>query len=420
MRRISFGTLAVFGLVVIGIASAAYVLVQQRLNLPLRDTYHVKVEFTAADGVVPGLGQPVQVAGVKVGTISAARLAGGNAEVTIEIERAQLPRLHADARATLEPVTPLKDMRVALDPGRPPAPEVGDGATIGVQNTLTPTGLDEVLSGLDTDTRDFLASLLAGLDEGTADRAAGLRATLRSLGPTTAQLHRVTAALDRRRHNLTRLVSNLASLTEAAGQDRELSSLIASSQQTLHAVAVNQAPLRQAVRALPRTLHAVRSTLDATTPLAAALPGTLDALDPAVRRLPATLDALGPFADRTTTALRDDLRPLVRDAQPLMADLGPGLDRLAGAAPSLTSTLTVFHYLTNELAFNPAGDDEGLLFWLPWWFHNYVSMFSAQDAHGSAARAMVMVNCQQFTELAALGDVLKVATGAYSICGGDG
>src|SRR3712207_7284392 len=56
----------------------------------------------------PGLGQPVEVAGVKVGTISDARLSGGRALVTLEIERHQLAAVHRDARVALQPVTPLR------------------------------------------------------------------------------------------------------------------------------------------------------------------------------------------------------------------------------------------------------------------------------------------------------------------------
>ena len=54
---------------ILGLASTFYLLREQRFPNPLRDTYTVKAEFTEADGVVAGLGQPVNVSGVKVGTI---------------------------------------------------------------------------------------------------------------------------------------------------------------------------------------------------------------------------------------------------------------------------------------------------------------------------------------------------------------
>lgn len=407
--------IAIVGVVVIGTASAAYVLVQQRLRSPLRDVYRVHAIVSAADGVAPGLGQPVRVAGVRVGTISDLDLQDGNARITLEIERNRLPRVGIDARAALEPISPLKDMQVTLDPGTSSRP-MRDGGTIAVRSTTVPTGLDDVLSSLDSDTRDFLTSLVTGVAQGTERRGEGLRRTLRALGPTTAQLRRVTERLDVRRVRLARLVTNLGALTRAASRDRELTSLVVSGEQTLSALADREAALKDTLTELPPTVRSIRGTLDELGPLANELGPTADALQPALRRLPSAVTALGAFATDAGKTLRTGVRPLVRESRPLLRDLGPAVRTLRSAAPHLASVLRVSEYLVNELAFNPQGDDEGFLFWFPWWFHNYNSMFSAQDAHGSSARAMVLVNCQQLTELASLGEILKLVTGSSTLC----
>src|SRR4051794_5144696 len=63
--------LAVFAVLgTLGIAGAVYVVVNQRVRLPLESAYTVKAEFSEADGVIAGLGQPVNVAGVKVGQVT--------------------------------------------------------------------------------------------------------------------------------------------------------------------------------------------------------------------------------------------------------------------------------------------------------------------------------------------------------------
>jgi len=134
--------LAVFAVLgTLGLASSAYLLIKQRAPNPFRDTYTIKAMFTEADGVIAGIGQPVNVAGVKVGQVTGARLADGKALVTMELRREQLPHVYADASAILDPITPLKDMQIALSPGRPPARALTDGATIAVDHTQTPVPL---------------------------------------------------------------------------------------------------------------------------------------------------------------------------------------------------------------------------------------------------------------------------------------
>lgn len=405
-------------MVIAGFVSAAYVLVHQRLTRPGADTYEVTVDFAAADGVAPGLGQPVRVAGVQVGTIAAASRRGGRARVTLELERGKLAAVYHNARAALVPITPLKDMQVELNPGTPDAGRLPPGATVSVARTTTPAALADFLAALDADTRDYLTSLVASVDAGTRGRAAGVQRALRALGPTTRQVGDITAELDRRRSNLARLVHNLREVTRAAAHDQALQRVVSSGALVLEAVAHQQDSLDRALRRLPSTVRTADTTLSGAASLSRALPGTLAALTPPTRRLPAVLKTLQPFAAQTADALRHEVRPLVRAAQPLARALSPAMVDLRSLTPAITTTLRVANYALNELAFNPPGDDEGLLFWFPWWFHNYVSMFSAQDAHGSAARAMVLINCQQLTGLVGLGDILKTVLGTYSLCQG--
>lgn len=415
---------SIAAVMVIGVMSAAYVLIHQRLREPFRDVYHVNVELAAGDGVAPGLGQPVMVAGVKVGSISEAKLNGGRAVITLEIDRKELPIIHRNARVSLEPVTPLKDMRINLDPGSRTAAPLRDGETLGIDRSVVPADLANLLAALDTDTRDFVRTLISSLDEGTRRRANGVRQALLALGPTARQARSITRSLDRRRRRLAQLVRNLGVVTRAASRDKQLASVVIAGQEVLEAVAREEAPLRQSLRSLPGTLRTVEQTLSSTRALTDRLPSTLAALTPAVRRLPGTLRDLRPFAAETSDALAADVRPFVRGARPLMRALGPATEQLLNAAPSLHTSMQVANYALNELAYNPPGkvnghDDEGLLFWFPWWFHNYVSMFSAQDAHGSAARAMVLSNCQQLTAAAGVGDILKLVLGTYSLCEGE-
>ena len=409
---------------VLGLASTYYLLREQRFPDPLRDTYTVEAKFTEADGVVAGLGQPVNVSGVKVGTITAAdHDNAGNAVVTLEIHRDELPRVRSDATVSLEPITPLKDMQIALDPGTTKAPVLADGATISTARTASPVPLAELLASLDADTRAFLGSLIASVDQGTRGQGQDMRKAFRALGPTVAQVGDISRALDGRRKELARLVHNLARVTRAASRDDELATVVTAGDATLESIARQEAPLRESLARLPDTLDVTRSTLRNVGSFSRKLGPTLTELLPAVRRLPDTMEQLEPFAREGTTALRDQIRPLVREARPTVGALAPAIPQLTRALPDLYDTAQSLRYLMNVSAYNPTTkafgqEDEGNLFWLSWFIHNMSSTFSGGEAHGGTARASVVVNCNQIAHLLDYGALLKLITGTSNLCPG--
>lgn len=402
-----------------GIAALSYLFVMQRGPVPLRDTYRVKAVFTQAGGVVAGLGQPVNVAGVKVGSVVGAHVDDtGNVVVTMEIERGELRDVRADARATLEPITPLKDMQIELSPGTPGAPVLRPGQAIPESSTLPPTELATLLSSLDGDTRAYFQTLMSALRTGTAGRALNMRLLFGALGPTTRQAREVSAAVADRRHRVARLVTNLAAVTRAAGRDDQLASVVSAGNATLEAIAGQDAALRRALDELPSTLRVARSSLSGAAAFSTRLTPALRAITPAVSALPGTFHQVTPFAKLTSRALQEEIRPFIREAQPLLSDVGPALGRIAGLTRPLTTVLRTTNYILNELAYNPPDKaDEGNLFWLAFFFHNFGSAFSLGDAHGTIGSAMVLMNCSQVTG-SAPGTLIALLTGAANACTG--
>lgn len=402
------------GMAVVGTALAVFVLMQQRFSDPTADTYEVKVELREAHGVVSGFGQPVTVAGVEIGSIKSAQLADGKALVTLVIEREELPRIYRNASVTLRPATPLGDPELQLDPGRASAGALPEGGTLPSRQTNAPVRFEELLSALDTDTREFLTVLIGSLDVGTRRQALNLRGFFRALGPTTAQVGELSEALATRRRELARLVHNLASVTRAATQDEELASVVQSGNATLQAIAENEAPLRSSIAQLPRTLRATREMLVDLTQFAEVSGPALEALTPAVRRMPRMLSALRPFATEATPILRRQLRPFTREAQPALRDMAPALVDLDDMTPHLERSFRVLQYWVNETAYNPPGDDEGGLFWYSWAAHNLASWFaSGQDANGGLGRGTVVASCSEATAAGAgfnlaLGEILNI------------
>ncbi len=420
-RPTALSAVVLIGLVMAGLAAAAYVLLHERAPVPFRDTYEIKVDVSAAHGIQPGLGQPVRVAGVTVGSVADLDLLADRARITLSIDRSQLPRVHRDARASLRPITPLQDMEVVLSPGRPPSPALPDGGTLGSARSTIPVPLSQLLSSLDGDTRTFLASMLASLRTGTDGRGEDLRGALRALAPTTRQLRAVTTATAGRRRELARLVHNVSRVTRAAAADGDLADLVVTSHRTLRALAEQEAPLRETVARIPGALKTTGEALQEARTFARELRPALTSLTPAVRGLPRALNELRPFADTAQRELELRVRPFLRTSTPALRSLSPAVAGLRKQTPALLTDLKGLNYMFNELAYNPPGqklgyDDEGFLFWAPWFAHNYNSTFSAKDAHGGGARGQVMVSCQQLFSLAGFDEILKILVPTYALC----
>jgi phospholipid/cholesterol/gamma-HCH transport system substrate-binding protein len=419
IRRYRRDFLALTALVAIAVAVVGYILVNQRLYLPGwvpvigTDFYEITAEFSTGQAVASGQGQSVNVAGVPVGEIGDVELRGGTAHLTLLIKRRYAP-VYRDASALLRPKTALKDMTVELDRGTPAAGEIPDNGTLSIAATAPDINLDEILSSLDGDTRDYLVVLLTAGDEALAgdDTPAALRATLKRLAPTNRDLARITRLLARRRERLEGLIHNLSLLTGELGRhDRQLAELVGGANATFGAIASQDARLAESIGLLPGTLSTARTSLLSAGRLADRLGPTLDSLRPAARGLGPALQQARPFLRTTTPTIRDELRPFAREAQPPVQTLARGMADLRPAAPQLTRSLRVVNDLLDQLAYNPPGPEEGYLFWLAWGGHNAASLFSTQDAHGAFRRGLIITSCQSLSLLetiAAANDQLQM------------
>jgi phospholipid/cholesterol/gamma-HCH transport system substrate-binding protein len=403
----------------VALVCAVYILTKQRLESPLAERYGLNIEFAAADGVKGETGSPVTVAGVAVGQIDSVRLEDGRGVIHVRIDPQELPSVHEGARAVLTPNTPLKDMQVRLDPGPADAPRLPAEATIALRDTTSPVDSDELLRGLDTDTRDWVELLINDMGVGFAGRERDLNALLRSLGPTTAQMREVTELLSRRRETIRDLVTNLRVVAEAtADADDELRLAVDAGNATLEAVASQDDALQRSLELLPAGLDAVDRTLERATPFAGALRRGLTAVDEPLEKLPRTLREL-PDATRGLVPLPagelasfvDAIAPLTRHVRPAARDLG------AAAAP-MQEAFAVLSRTSNAMAHQPDDGRQGYLFWLAWFAHNVNSMLSTGDAHGSVVRGYVLVSCASVALVPTLTQVLTDAGLTAGSCPG--
>lgn len=417
--------IALVGIVVLALAITGYITVHQRLRFPWEHTRTIYAEFSSAQAVTPGQGQTVNVAGVTVGEIGEVRLEDGRAVVAMEIESDELGPVYRNAHLLLRPKTGLNDMSVELDPGTPEpgAPHRGElesGDRLPVWNTLPNVNPDEVLSALDSDTRNYLAVLATAGGQGLRGRGRDLRKVIQASEPTFAQSRRITRALADRRVKVARLVTNLRRLSRAtASKDRELASLVSGSTAVFETIASREADLGRAVDRLPGSIAALDRSLVSSQRFALDARPAIVALRPTIRQLAPALVDVRPLLRTAEPVLRTRLRPLVRDAIPIVRELRPSVDLVNRATPDLQRTLNVLTYVVNELHYNPPGSEEGYLFWLSWFAHNGASIFSIEDAHGVAWRGLAMVGCSSIGQAIKANPAL-IPLGQSALCPGTG
>ena len=236
--------------------------------------------------------------------------------------------------------------------------------------------------------------MIASLGVGLKGRARDLNSSLRSLGPTAAQLRQISGLLASRRRQLPQLVHNLRVIVQdTARGDDDLRTTVSAGNATLETLARNDQSLRRSLDLLPGTLAAARSTLERTPRFAHSVNRTLTALDPSLRALPATLRStpdsvrgIVPLPTAQLSKFIDGVAPLSKQVQPASRDLAAG-------TPPLTKAFKVLGRVSNQIAYQPGKGSQSYLFWLAWFAHNANSMLSTQDAHGALVHGFLITSC---------------------------
>jgi phospholipid/cholesterol/gamma-HCH transport system substrate-binding protein len=433
--------LAIAALIVMAAAVTGYILSHQPAFSFNKSYYTVSAAFAAAPAVEPGQGQSVNIAGVPVGEVGGVTLQNGQAVVSMNIERKYAP-IYRNASVLLRPRTPLKDMYLSLDPGTASAGPVPDGGSLSAASTLPNIDVEQVLSSLDSDSRDYLILLLAGAAGALRDAGANgetpssaavhaLRGTLQRFEPLARDTKSFATLLSQRQANLARAIHALSAVSQqVGGVSSDLAGLVTSANVNFEAISSQDAALEQSLTLLPPALAQTTATLGQVQSFAAVLAPTLTALQPFARALAPALRATRPFLRGTTPVIANQLRPFSVALQPLARQLRPAALDLAAAIPSLSKSIAVVNSLLNELAHEPGGNQQSYLFWGAWLAHIVNSLTSVQDAQGPTVRGQFEAECPALgllaqvelgnPTLAALLDLLdapdqaKICTGAGS------
>ena len=385
--------IAIIALTSIALFVAYYILQNQRLRLPYieEQPFELKAEMSSAQAVTPGQGQTVRIAGIRIGDIAKTELKEGRAIITLHLDQEYKDIVREGTFALLRPRTGLKDMFLELNPAGKDKPLMEEGDMIPVHNTLPDVNPDEVLAGLDADTRDYIRLLLDGAGQGLRGRGDDLGEVLRRFEPTYRDLAAVSTEVVKRREELRRLINGLQRLNTTLGRkDDDLAQLVQSANRVFQAIASERQNVSASVRELPSTLRQAPSTLRKVEELAGVLGPASEAFRPAVVALREANLRTRPFALDAAPRFRDQIRPFVREARPLVRDLAPAARDLADGSPGLRRTFRVINHFYNMLAYNPNGREgpdkadreEGYLFYTGWLIHQVNNLFRSLDAHG--------------------------------------
>ena len=401
--------IAVTVLVLVGLVASYIIVQQQRLRLPVLEEkpFELRAEFQTAQAVVPGQGQTIRVAGVRIGDVQSVGLEHGVGVVTFAIDREFLP-IYRNATVLMRPQTGLKDMFFELDPGTKSAGEADEGYTIPFSNTAPDVNLDQILEALDSDTQAYLRLLLVGAGQGLEGRGKDLGAVLGSLGPINRELNTLNSAVAERRNQLADLIHNFNVLTNELGQhDSDIQQMISASNSALSEIARQDPDVQSAVAELPGTLHTAEGTLHDLDSYAQVLGPTFNSLRPFARNLPEMNASVEELGKEATPVLKNQVRPFVRAARKPLPNLRRAASEYAAASPRLTTIGEKFNKLVNMAAYNPRGQepvgtpgrDEGYLFWLGWLSHNGNLVFNSADGNGLYRRIYFTAGCSQINNI---------------------
>ena len=293
---------------------------------PFANPFELKAAVKSANNLRPA--SPVRIAGVLVGQVKKVEpIRGGTgAIITMEIKKPGLP-IHKDAQLKIRPRIFLEgNFFVDIQPGTPTAPVFESGDTVPVQQTSTPVQFGQLLTALQSDTREDLQTFLdeyakKGLGNG------GAEAYNRSLDDAPEALRNASianqATLGRRPHDLSNVLRGQQRLARAlTARPQALQSLVTDLNTTAGALAREDAALQEFVPALRDTLRVATPTLRVVDAALPSLRAFARDATPGVRSSGPAIDASLPFIRQLRLLVRpEELRGLVRDLRPTIPAL---------------------------------------------------------------------------------------------------
>lgn len=401
IQRYRTAFISLISMVLIAAVVGGYILAHERLSLPGwvpvlgHEYFTLKGEFRTGQALTPGQGQTVTIAGAKIGEISSVDLNNGVALVSMNITPKYAHYIHHNATMLMRPKTNLKDMVIEVDPGTPDTGQLKSGAVIPLSQTAPDVNLDEFLASLDGETRALLQELLAGAGQGLGHSGRTLAAVYKRFDPAERALEEIGHQLQFRHQNISHAIHNFQLLLGAIGsKDQQLAEVVHSSNQVFRTFASEEKAFQRTLHLLPGALTSTEQGLGKLAAASRVVAPTLTRLEPFAHALAPALRQFEPFLRETTPVFKNEIRPFARQILPVVRQVSPSVHQLSQAFPDLRTGFSVFSELLNEFAYNPGPNQAGFLFFLLWANHNFNSVTSLADAHGTLGHTLLYFNCE--------------------------
>jgi phospholipid/cholesterol/gamma-HCH transport system substrate-binding protein len=280
-----------------------------------------KLLFQTGGQLVPG--NQVLVGGQPIGTVDEIDLTNdAQAEVSITTERPLTEGSSAQIRLTS--LSGIANRYVAIQMGPDSDSELPDGATLEADATTSPVDLDQLFNTFDSKTRRSLQNFIEGQATVYAGNTEEARETYKYFAPSLQAGERLLAELNQDDAALARFLVEGGEVFGAIAERRDdLSAFTENANRALSAIAAENEAFDGSLAALPPAMRQANTTF-------VNLRAALDDVDPLIADL-------GRAAPNLPQFLRD-LRPVARDARPVLANLTTAISR-SGSKNDLTDAL---------------------------------------------------------------------------------
>jgi phospholipid/cholesterol/gamma-HCH transport system substrate-binding protein len=350
----------------------------------------------------------VQVGGRRIGSVRDIKLTNDNqAEITISVQDGYAP-LHEGTTALIRAtsLSGIANRYIALTPGPNSNRALDAGATLGTDKTTSIVDLDQLFDTLDPKTRAALQNFIQGNAQWYDNRGRQANAATKYFNPALSASRRLVNEVVANQQTLNAFLRNTSKTVGAVAERRDdLANLVSNANATTTAIGDENASLNQALGLLPGALRKANTTF-------VNLRATLDDLD--------VLVAASKPATKDLARFLRELRPLVHDARPTIADLRtlvhrngsgndltdllkktPALER--AAKPAFAHSIDALQKSTPVIKFiRPYTPD------FTGWIRDFGQGASNYDANGHFARIQPIFNAYSFTPSASGGTLTPI------------
>lgn len=392
--------IAIVVMIVLAILAGGYILSHERLTLPSwfplvgTTSFPIEGEFETALALSPGQGQPVTIAGVKVGEITRVELRQGVAHVGMSIEPRYARYIYRNATMLVRPKTQLKDETIEVAPGNASSGRIHEGEVFRLAQTAPEVNLEEFLDSFDGETRTDLKELLASAGTAVNGNGKQLSAVYRRFYPLTISIKEISGELAKRQAYIKRSIHNFQLLISAlGGKEQQLREVIEASNKDFKVFFEEDAAVQETLERLPSALRSAGKGLGKLAKATNVVTPTLSQLHSFAQALKPAQVASRKLFKTTTPVIAKEIAPFTREILPVLEKVGPATKQFDKALPALSSSFGVLNEFFNELAYNPGSKQAGFLFFLAWANHDFNSALSNADAGGPVGHTQLYFNC---------------------------